>query len=414
MPTQPGGIYYGWIIVGAMVLLTALSVPLAGPVTGFFIPSMHAELGIPIAYFGWALSARQLCFALVSPFLGRWVDVHGARGLLIFVGVASGITVFALSYVTEGWQLILCLGLLGLIGLQGAGGDIYAGVTIAKWFNRHRGRAMAIAFIGMPLGIFFTTPLAQYLIEVQGWQSTWQVFGMGAAAVFVVLALFIKRDPSDVGQRPDGGVAEGLTATNVRVVEEHQWTRGEAIRTATFWRISVSFGILMFTISTVAMFRVPHFIDQGIDAQWIAYAYSAEAVISALVAIPVGMLLDRFKAHFLTAIGFSATIVMLILTIQADSIVTVFFATAMFGVGAASVIIIHNTIWPHYFGTQHIGSIRGAAMPITLGFAILGAPVAGMVRDATGSFVSIWWITIGAMAVAILLILMTPKPQKNQ
>ena len=53
-------------------------------------------------------------------------------------------------------------------------------------------------------------------------------------------------------------------------------------------------------------------------------------------------------------------------------------------------------------------------MPITLGFAILGAPVAGMVRDATGSFVSIWWITIGAMAVAILLILMTPKPQKNE
>jgi MFS family permease len=166
----------------------------------------------------------------------------------------------------------------------------------------------------------------------------------------------------------------------------------------------------MFTISTVAVFRVPHFIDQGITTEWIAAAFSIEALISASVAIPVGMLIDRYPIRYLTAIGYSFAIVMLILTIYTNTRIELFFATASFGLGAASVIILQNAIWPAYFGSEHIGSVRGLAMPITLLFAILGAPAAGWVRDSTGSFVPIWWVAMAAMTISILLIITTRPP----
>ncbi|MEM7020855.1 MAG: MFS transporter, partial [Pseudomonadota bacterium] len=152
---------YRNVIVAAFVIIAVLSVALAGPVVSFFIPVMHAELGIPLLYFGIALSARQLCFAIVSPVLGRWIDRYGARPILVIVGICAGVIVWMLSYVTTGWQLVVLLGLLGLLGLQGAGGELYGSVVIAKWFQENRGRAMSIIFIGTPVGIFFLMPLAQ-------------------------------------------------------------------------------------------------------------------------------------------------------------------------------------------------------------------------------------------------------------
>ena len=396
---------YRWVIVAALLMISALTIPMAGPIMGFFIPAMHAELAIPMAWFGWAISTRQLAFAFAAPLLGRWIDRHGARSLLVGIGTLSAVLIYLLGEIQSGWQLIACIGLLGLIGLQGGGGDLFAGVVISKWFEENRARAMSIVFIGMPLGIFVASPLSEWLIEAYGWRRAWQIFAVVCGGLFVSFALLLRKAPE----------AEPRTTEQPTALQTgHQWTRQEALRSGTFWRLSVAFGILMFTISTVAIFRVPHFIEQGVDARWVAFAFSAEAVVSAAVAIPIGLMLERFRVHYLAAAAFTFPIWMLLLTIYADTRWQVFAATMTFGMGAASVVIIQNTIWPAYFGARNIGAIRGAAMPITLGFAVLGAPVAGIVKDLTGSFVPLWWATFAAMLVAIVLLLSTPAPRPPQ
>ncbi len=396
---------YRWVIVAALLTISALTIPLAGPIMGFFIPAMHAELAIPMAWFGWAISTRQLAFAFAAPWLGRWMDRYGARYLLVGIGTISALVVYLLGEIDSGWQLIACIGLLGLIGLQGGGGDLFTGVVISKWFQANRARAMSIVFIGMPLGIFIASPLSEWLIGAFGWRATWQIFGVVCGGLFVAFALLLRNPPAGT----DGPALAEKGASLLQT--GHQWTRQEALESGAFWRISIAFGILMFTISTVAIFRVPHFIEHGVDAGWVAIAFSAEAIVSATVAIPVGLLLERFRIHHLGAAAFTFPIWMLLLTINADTRWEVLAATMTFGMGAASVVIIQNTIWPAYFGAQHIGAIRGAAMPITLGFAVLGAPVAGMVKDLTGSFVPLWWATFAAMLLAIALIFCTPVPK---
>ena len=98
--------HYRWVVVGALVVIGAMSVALAGPITGFFIPVMHEDLGIALFYFGIAMSSRQLCFALVSPFLGRMIDRYGARGLLLLVGLLAGLLVFSMLLP---WNTVGCL-----------------------------------------------------------------------------------------------------------------------------------------------------------------------------------------------------------------------------------------------------------------------------------------------------------------
>ena len=60
-----------------------------------------------------------------------------------------------------------------------------------------------------------------------------------------------------------------------------------------------------------------------------------------------------------------------------------------------------------------VGSIRGLVMPINLAVGGIGAPLAGYVRDATGSYDSIWWVGVSLMVAVTALLAMTPPPRAH-
>ena len=192
---------------------------------------------------------------------------------------------------------------------------------------------------------------------------------------------------------------------------EHSWTRADAMRSPSFWRLAVFFGLFMFVITSMGLFRIPFFSERGIPPPMVALALSAEAIAAILAALPTGWALDRFQGRYISLGSFVAMVGAIMVTINVETTWHVFLATILFGAGAAVIGVLRNTVWPQYFGSAHVGSIRGASMPITLVLGALGGPVAGMVKDATGSFVPVWWICMGAVVLATILILCTPKPR---
>lgn len=63
------------------------------------------------------------------------------------------------------------------------------GPTIAKWFNRHRGRATGIATAGLNVGAVAMTPLILFLISSYGWRTAW--FWLGFVPWFVVVPPYL-------------------------------------------------------------------------------------------------------------------------------------------------------------------------------------------------------------------------------
>jgi hypothetical protein len=102
-----------------------------------------------------------------------------------------------------------------------------------------------------------------------------------------------------------------------------------------------------------------------------------------------------------------------LMTMTASSIFQVFAATSVFGLGIASFIICQNAVWPAYFGHANIGAIRGASTPLMLVFSAVGAPLTGMSRDWTGSFVYAWLIGTACLLIAMALLLFTPRPERK-
>jgi MFS family permease len=418
-------LYYGWVIVAGLMAVGAVSTGMGGVNLGLFIKPMRDELDIGTSVFGFAQTARLFGFALSGWVIGRLIDRNGARVPLAVAGLMAGGAMIALSQVVAGWQILLIFFVVGLTGLQGGGGSLFMSVPLASWFIRKRGKAMSVAFIGMPVGIFVFSPVSQFLIDEIGWRDTWLVLGGGGAVVVVLVALFIvRRRPQDMGLRPDGDVVSGaatgpFAGSPVHVAEEVSWTREEAIKTrfprlSTFWRLTMIDGLRMLAMSSVGIFRVPYFIDdKGFDASIVAWALSAEALFAVFVSMPTGWAVDRFQPRYVATVSTLLMIAGFILTMTASSIVMVFVATSVFGLGVASFIICQNSVWPAYFGHAHLGAIRGFSTPIMLIFSAVGAPLTGIVRDTTGSYQPAWIVGTIGLVIATLLLLITPKPVKT-
>lgn len=409
-------LFYGWYMVAGLATVSLVSVNMAGISLGFFVRPMQAELDISDAYFGWAQSARLIGFGLTSFLVGRMLDRHGARWPLVVAGILAGALVVALAGIQQGWQFVTLFVFIGMIGMQGGGGNLYASVPIARWFRRNRGKAMSMVFLGIPAGIFLI-PIVAYLINNIGWRATFFVTGVfGGVVVVLVALLVIRRSPEDMGIGLDGDPLDGDAGADAsddagpRPAAEYSWTRQQALRSSAFWRLVVVYGLLFLAMSTVSLFRTPYFEDQGVSRQTIGFAFSAEAVASVLAAIPAGWALDRYQLRYVAAIPLVIMVGAVLATMAASNTWQVFLATCLFGVGAASSSIANSVVWPDYFGSLHVGAIRGRAMQLIMFFAAAGSPFAGFIKDTTGSYFPAWWAAIAGLIIAVLVLLTTPRP----
>ena len=101
------------------------------------------------------LTFRLAVAGLTAPVLGVLIDRLGARVLGTIAGLVAGVCVIGLSAVHETWQFYTLAAISGFSGFGGPAGQLLTTVPVAKWFNRTRGRALAIASAGIPFGTVF-------------------------------------------------------------------------------------------------------------------------------------------------------------------------------------------------------------------------------------------------------------------
>lgn len=409
--------FYGWVIVAVMAATGAVSMGMGSLNFGLFIKPMGDELGIGRAAFGWAQTARQGASSATSPLIGWLLDRYGSRVMLPVAALATGGALIGLAYVTSAWHLVVLFVVMGLVGMSGPGALVTT-VPVLKWFVRNRGKAVAFVGLGIPVGALLFIPLTQVLINEIGWRGAWIVLAIIGLVVIIPLgAIFIRRQPEDVGMLPDGGAPveeSGEDGSSVRqAVEEVSWTVREAVRTTTLWRLVIVFSMVQLATGTVALHRIAAFMDRGMDPTLISFATAFDAVAAGGSTFLFGMLVRWVPARFLGAFGFSMLAGASVLTIYATNLPIMFVSMWIFGMGIGGMMFLNNFIWADYFGRASVGGIRGLANPINLVIGGIGAPAAGYVRDWTGSYDPAWWVGVGLMSAAAVLTLLTRAPRKG-
>ena len=102
-----------------------------------------------------------------------------------------------------------------------------------------------------------------------------------------------------------------------------------------------------------------------------------------------------------------------LITLTVSNAFMMFAAFYTFAWATNAVGTLQGIMYAAYFGRQHAGAVRSAALTTSMLFAATSGPLAGYVADITGDFKAIWWPTIGVLAVASLIIVTTRPPTKR-
>lgn len=410
--------FYGWVIVAVMAAIGAFMPALATLNYGLFIKPMGDELGIGRSIFGWAMTARQITASATGPILGRLLDRFGSRVLLAVAAIVTGAAMFALGFMSQSWQLIAFFGVMGLIGLGGPGGSMVTSVPIFKWFVENRGRAIAFSSLGVPVGAIIFIPLTQTLIDSRGWREAWIILAIISVVIIVPIALaLVRRQPEDMGLLPDGAAQSPETGHHHTAaagkIGEVSWTVKEAVRSPVFWRLVAVFSLVFLGLSSIGVHRIPAFMDRGLDPTLIAYATAFDAILAGASTFISGLLVKRLPAKVIGTASLCLLGVAGVLTTIAYSFPVMFLSMAVFGFGIGGMGFAASFLWAEDFGREHLGSILGVVTPITMLVGGIGAPLAGYVRDLTGRYDPIWWVSVGVILLCAGTLATTGAPQKT-
>ena len=413
-------IFYGWYIVGVAVIAQFVSAGVQAYAIGVFLKPMIQEFGWSRESFSAVQSIATAVMGAIGFFLGGLIDRRGPRLLMVVGGLISGCALLATSHVTSLWQFYLLRGVAQTVGMAMVG-NLVVNVTLAKWFVARRGMAISIASLGISLGGVVLTPVVAWWVESYGWRMTWTLLGFMVWLLVLPAALLMRRAPEDAGLLPDGMSEEEArvySATHKRAsaISEVQWTRAEAVRTGALWLVIFAYGTALMGLSALLLHLFPFLTDTGFGGSTAAVLFAVYAW-AALLCKPVwGLLMDRFHARYLSALGFGLSAVCIIGLLAATavrSVALVSVALAGYGFAIGGMVALQEIVWAGYFGRAHLGEIRAIGMPFTILFSAGGPLLAGVLYDRSGSYSAAFLIFAAFSLVGLVLILAARPPQRR-
>jgi MFS family permease len=186
-----------WVV--AFTALVVMSIAYGAPfVSVVALKQIAAELGSARSVPALAYSLAWLGSAFGGVAMGRIADRIGVKWTVAFGALMIGVGL-VVSTGDSAWRLWVGHGVfMGLLGNAGINAPCY--VYVSRWFDRHRGSALALITSGQYVAGAIWPPVFERGIAMFGWRQTMLVFALVVALSVVPLALLILRAPPEASR----------------------------------------------------------------------------------------------------------------------------------------------------------------------------------------------------------------------
>ena len=408
-------LFYGyWIIV---VTFLCLAIQSGAGIYAFslFYKPLQAE-------FDWgrgAISAAfTICFivhGLASPFIGRMVDHYGARKVISLGALITGLGFLWLTLMQNLWSFYAGYVVIGL-GMT-AIGPIPTTQVVSNWFTKRRGLAIGMMSTGIGIGGLVLAPLVgAYLIPSFGWRASYLAIAVLTWVLIIPTALLvIKARPADIGLYPDGlEAAEATAEANLTAQASEGWALNMALKTSTFWLITVAFTVANFNQLGIIQHQVNHLTDTGFPLATAATALGAVGLFSAIGKFGFGWLCDQMPAKHAASISYAlqiAAIIMLISLKPTSPLAMIWLYAIVMGLGVGGWMPTMSILISANFGLASYGAIFGMVSLVHYLGGAFGPLVAGQMFDVMQTYYWVFIIFLVLYTVAISLMLAVRHPK---
>lgn len=366
---------------------------------------IRAGLDLTDGEFGTIYTIATLASAAAIIWSGRLIDRFRLTNMatIVLAGLAASCALMGLA----GSTLVLLVAIFGLRQF-GQGLASHTGITsIARRFDKERGRSLSVASLGYIAGEAALPAIVVTTFLVFEWRNIW--FASAAALVLAIPAvrwlIATESKPVDTAALPAGTLP--LLATGM----DH--SVGEAVRDASFWfrlpaimsTSMIGTGLIFHQVTVVAAKNW----DLGLWAG--AYVFLAGASFFSILS--TGPLIDRFSARkllpfYVIPIGLSCLVMGFG---SAFWTVPVFMASLGLGFGFGQVLL--GAIWAELYGIRHLGALRALGQSVMIFGSGIAPAVMGLALDIDITIEIIALASAAYCVIAGLFAALAPNPKRE-
>ena len=358
---------------------------------GLFLSPINTSTGLGMASISFAMAVAQFTWGAIQPLAGAAADRWGPRPVLI-----AGIVLLALGnaltpLMGSSWGLIFSLGLLAAFGSGAGSFSVLIGAAAQRLPTDARGAASGVINAGGSLGQFVFAPLAQQLIQVQGWMGA-----MYSLAVITLLALPLVGKLT--GGAPAAHAAASAPDAGLRA------TLRQALRERSYLLLHAGFFTCGFHIAFLVT-HLPTEVDLcGLPASVASWSLALIGLSNIVGSLWVGHLVGRHRSKMILAIMYGSRALLVLAYLAMPREPWVFYLFAI-GLGLTWLATVPPTagLVGKLFGVRYLGTLFGLTLLSHQIGGFLGAWLGGLAITRLGDYTWMWWADIALAALAAVL-----------
>lgn len=373
------------LIIAAGCLTAIITFGPRASIGQFQLPIL-GEFSMSSATFSTAMALQYLFWGIGAPFTGALADKYGTGRVLAFGAILYSLSLWLMTKSSTGSVFMLTQGVLFGLALSACSFNLIIGSFQKLLPPEWRSFGFGIGTASGSFGQFLFTPFAGAMVQNIGWQNTAIIFA-GVVLCSIPLALSLS-EPS--------AAKDGPTPAAARPEQSFREALSEAFKHKSYILLVLGFFTCGFQLAFVTVHFQRYVVESGLPPQIGYWAFAMVGIFNIIGSMGSGWLASRFpKRWVLSFIYGSRSLVTLVFIMLPPSPA----ATYMFGI--LTGLLWLSTVPPTsgligvMFGSRYFSTLYGLAFLNHQVGGFAGLMLAGYLRDATGSYSIVWWLSIG-------------------
>lgn len=370
-------------------------------VVGFVIYGLPFFYDFMTKEYGWSravvTSGNALGKLLVAPlfgFIAGWlIDHYGARRLMMAGILMAGTALVGLSF-SDSLPMFYLFYILNALGYV-FGGPLPCQVLISRWFDKNRGKAMGIAYLGIGSGGALVPLISATLEKNLGWHHALAVLGLLIILIALPFAYFIKEPArAEEKARQEGPI---LPTSAI-------------LRNPNFYLLAIGSMCSIGAVGGIVQHMKLYLRDLEYSQMQAAQVLFFILLSSLAGRILMGFLADMFNRKYVMILIYLIVASAIPLLLIPDFTGRIYIFALIFGIGLGGDYMIIPLMAADLFGVRALGRTMGIIL-VADGIAESTFPmlVGALYNEATKSYATGFILLIGLAALGAVIATFLPK-----
>ncbi len=383
-----------YIVTTAFLSLLAL-VGIAYYGLPFFYDFMTREYGWSRAVVTSGNAVGKLLIGPLFGFVAGWmIDRYGPRRLMISGSLMMGVSLVGLSF-SSSLSMFYLFWVFNALGYV-FGGPLPCQVLVSRWFDKNRGKAMGIAYLGIGTGGALVPLISAGLVKEFGWHLALGALGVLIILIALPMAYFIKEPPL----KQESKELNKQTMVPIRNILGNPY----------FYLLAIGSMSCMGAVGGISQHIKYYLNDLHFTQSEAAHVMSLILLISLGGRVLMGWLADVIHRKYVMILIYLMVAISIPLLIIPDFPGRIYLFSVLFGIGLGGNYMIIPLMAADLFGVRALGRTMGIIL-VADGVAESVFPmlVGTLYNDVAKSYAIGFIILIGLALTGAIIVSFLPK-----